>query len=66
MLSWRCVYLWPCSWSVNVLDGILLIVAHAVKIPNEGQSVLYRHLYDSKYIYGIWMLEVWLASDALW
>ena len=47
-----------CSWTVNVVDGILLIVAHAINIPSQENSRLYRHLYDSKYIYGIWMLEV--------
>ena len=46
------------SWSVNVVDGILLIVAHATNIPTQGHSNFYRHLYGSKYIYGVWMLEV--------
>ena len=45
-----------CSWSVNVVDGTLLIVAHALGTPTH--NVLFEHLFDYKYIYGIWILEV--------
>ncbi len=50
--------LFACSWTVNVVDGILLIVAHAINMQSQGNARFYKHLYDSKYIYGIWMLEV--------
>lgn len=54
-----------CSWSVNVVDGVLLILAHAINIPSNGQSPFYRHLYDYKYIYGIWMLEVQIPTHPI-
>ncbi len=47
------------SWVVNVLDGILLIAAHATDPgPGHTRSVLYRYIYDPVYIYIIWLLEV--------
>jgi len=45
-----------CSWFVNVIDGALLVVAHGLDAPLH--SVLITHLFDYKYIYGIWILEV--------
>jgi hypothetical protein len=57
------------SWIINVIDGLLLIVVHATMRPmgNEGcnntptsssSNSFYRHVYDSKYVYGVWLLEV--------
>ena len=46
-------------WSVNVVDGLLLIVAHSLyQGPNKPLPAFYIHIYDSKYIYAIWLLEV--------
>ena len=49
-----------------MIDGLLLIVAHATMRPmGEGcyntlsnSNSFYRHVYDSKYVYGVWLLEV--------
>ena len=52
------------SWSINVIDGLLLIVAHATASPlGEGfqTNSFYRHVYDSKYVYGVWLIEVSIA-----
>ena len=47
------------SWLVNVLDGIVLIVAHVISGgPSDPNHSLYRFLYHSKYIYTVWTLEV--------
>ena len=57
-LTLVCMYVCVCmcSWFVNVLDGALLVVAHALNAPVH--TVLITHLFDYKYIYGIWILEV--------
>ena len=52
------------SWSINVIDGLLLIIAHATMQPmGEGcysapSNSFYRYIYDSKYVYGVWLMEV--------
>ena len=50
------------SWSINVIDGLLLIIAHATMSPSAGEcfqsNAFYRHIYDSKYVYGVWLIEV--------
>ena len=50
-----------CSWIVNILDGLLLIVAHATDAgPGHTRSVLYQYIYNPTYIYIVWLLEVTL------
>ena len=47
------------SWFINVIDGTVLIIAHALfKGPNEPPPNFYVHIFDNKYIYAIWLLEV--------
>ena len=49
-----------------MIDGLLLIIAHATMGPmGEGctnalgpPNTFYRHVYDSKYVYGVWLIEV--------
>lgn len=45
------------SWSVNVIDGVLLIVAHLMNIGGTN-SQLYLFLYKPVYIYICWTIEV--------
>ena len=48
-----------CSWAVNVIDGILLIVAHILyHDPSAPAPPLYRFLYKPYYIYTVWIIEV--------
>lgn len=48
------------SWVVNVIDGILLITAHATDPgPGHTRSALYQYIYDPIYIYIVWLLEVY-------
>ena len=42
------------SWSVNVIDGLLMIVAH-LKSPSHS---FYKILYKPYYIYSVWIIEV--------
>ncbi|XP_064385154.1 G-protein coupled receptor 143-like [Halichondria panicea] len=45
-------------WLVNVLDGILLITAHATDSgPGHTRSTLYGYINDPVYIYIVWLLE---------
>ena len=47
------------SWSVNVLDGVLLITVHLLQYTNVAiGNKLYTVLYDPKYIYVVWSIEV--------
>ena len=47
-----------------MIDGLLLIIAHATVSPlGEGvmyyeTNAFYRHVYVSKYVYGVWLIEV--------
>ena len=49
-----------------MIDGLLLIVAHATMRPMgdgcynalSNSNSFYRHVYDSKYVYGVWLIEV--------
>ena len=47
-----------------MIDGLLLIVAHATMSPmgegcyNTPSNAFYGHVYDSKYVYGVWLIEV--------
>ena len=47
-----------------MIDGLLLIIAHATMGPvgegcyNTPPNSFYRHVYDSKYVYGVWLIEV--------
>lgn len=49
-----------------MIDGLLLIVAHATMSPmgegcyNTPSNTFYRHVYDSKYVYGVWLIEVYM------
>lgn len=47
-------------WFVNVIDGVILIVAHALfhgQGPGYPPPDLYRHIFDSTYIYIVWIIE---------
>ena len=50
------------SWFVNVLDGVLLIVAHMLH-PNKPK--LYKKLYRREYIFSVWILEVYTVFLSL-
>ena len=47
-----------------MIDGLLLIIAHATMGPvgddcySTPPNSFYRHVYDSKYVYGVWLIEV--------
>lgn len=48
-----------------MIDGSLLIIAHATMRDGCGTTqpnVFYRHVYDSKYVYGVWLIEVCVTT----
>ena len=54
-----------------MIDGLLLIVAHATMRPMgdgcyntlSNSNSFYRHVYDSKYVYGVWLIEVRMQAN---
>ena len=54
-----------------MIDGLLLIIAHATMTPQTEElgcsksTVFYRHIYNSKYVYGVWLIEVYNYSFIL-
>ena len=52
-----CVFLYVCSWSVHIVDGILLIVAHALDTPTH--TTLLTRLFD----YGMYLQHLDIRDE---
>lgn len=47
------------SWLVNLVDGMVIIIAHvAFKDAGYPFPQFYHHIFNFKYIYIVWLLEV--------
>ena len=40
-----CVFLYLCSWSIHIVDGILLMVVHALDMPMHATILTHQFEY---------------------